>query len=483
MKKELVKIPQQLSEFSRIGPVYLVGGSLRDRILHRPSNDHDFAVPGDAGAFAQKVAAKLGTSPIVLGKGNQVVFRVASDDDSLDFSPLQGRTIEDDLKRRDFTVNALGLDLGGGRLIDPVGGLNDIRSKTIRVISEEAIKADPLRMVRAFRLGAVLGFDIAPDTLSVIKKLSPHITRTAGERIRSELMRMMDAGGSFPYLKQMFDAGLLIQLFPELEPCAHCPSDQQGQSVLHHVLRTYQEMESLIEELEVLWPSYVEPIRAYLTEGHRNVLLKWAAMLHDIGKPQTHSVDDSGKVRFLAHEEKGALLAKNVYTRLRMSAAEQTYLELIIGNHLHPLHLFSAHQEDRLTAKGLIRFVRKYQDHVVGLLLHSVADQRAKTGHDIEVEKGLLAFFEEILRRYFEHFKPAMAAARLVTGRDLIEQFGLSPSVQIGRLLQTVEEARLSGEVQTREEAIKLVARLLELEGDAGIEPATPSSGGLCSIR
>jgi poly(A) polymerase len=483
LKKEPIKVAGQLLDFSGIGPVYLVGGSLRDRILNRPSNDHDFAVPGNARAFAEKVAAKLGVRMIEMGKEDKAVYRVVSGDKVLDFSPIHGKTIEDELKRRDFTVNGLGFDLSSDSLIDPVVGLEDIRSKTIRLISEDAILADPLRMLRAFRLAAVSGFEIAPQTLSVIKEQATLVARSAGERIRAELFKIMEAERSFPYIEQMSRAGLLMKLIPELEPCRDCLLNDHGYDVFQHVMRTYEEIEIVLSDYPTLWPEYAEPIGSYLEQGNRKALLKWAALLHDLGKPATRSVDPTGRLRFLAHEEKGAHIARGLCLRLRMSGQERSYIELIVQNHLHPLLLFDARQRGTLTTRGIVRFVRKHKDDVIGLLLHSVADQRAKAGNGTEFDEALVAFLKEILQRYFSELKPAMTAPRLITGKDLIEHFGLTPSELFGKLLQKVEEARLNREIRTREEAFEVVASLLELEGDAGIEPATPSSGGLCSIR
>jgi poly(A) polymerase len=483
LKKELNKIPQKLPDFSQIGPAYLVGGSLRDRILSRPSNDHDFAVPGNARAFAQKAAERLGSRAIELGKGNKVVFRVVHAEEVFDFSPLQGDTIEEDLKRRDFTVNGLGFDLTSQRLVDPVGGLEDLASGTIRLISTDALNADPLRMLRAFRLGAVLGFGIDPTTLRAIGKLAPLVSRTAPERIREELFKMMGAEGSFPYLEQMSRAGLLLQVLPELASCRDCPAGENGDSVFDHALNTYKEMELLLRRPGDPWPDYADQILTYLSENSRKALLKWAALLHDLGKPETHSVDENGRVRFLTHDKEGARLVSGLCSRLRMSVVDRSYIERVVGSHLHPLHLFNAHQENQLTSRGIVRFVRKHEDDVIGLLLQSLADQRAKKSRGPEEDKAYLAFFEQILQQYFGDFRPAMASPRLITGRDLMEKFKLTPSGLIGRLLRAVEEARLCGEIETREEAIELAARLLDVEGDAGIEPATPSSGGLCSIR
>lgn len=513
LKKELIKIKGQLPDLSGMGPVYLVGGSLRDRILNRPSNDHDFAVPGNARAFAEKVAAKLGVRVIEMGREDKAIYRVVSDDKVLDFSPLHGKTIEDDLKRRDFTVNGLGFDLTSESLIDPVGGLDDIKSKTIRLISGDAILADPLRMLRAFRLAAVLGFDISPQTLSIIKERATLVDRSAGERIRAELFKMMGAERSFPYVEQMSRVGLLTKLIPELEPCRDCPLNDSGYDVFQHVMRTYEEIEIVLNDYPALWPEHAEPIRSYLEQDNRKVLLKWAALLHDLGKPATRSVDPRPgrrRLRFLAHEKRGAYIARGLCLRLRMSNQEGSYIELIVKNHLHPLLLFDARQRGTLTQRGIIRFIRRYEDDIIGFLIHSLADQRAKAGQSIPADnahppepcpsrfdrppsaapqanagqasqtvrhpsrearwreaggqflEAFEAFLREIVQRYFSDIKLTMTAPRLITGKDLIEHFGLTPSGLFGKLLQQVEEARLNREVRTREEAFKLVATLLD---------------------
>ncbi len=483
LREDLTKVARQLPDFPEIGPIYLVGGSLRDRIINRRSHDYDFAVGEDAKAFAEKVAAKLGVRMIQMGKEDKAVYRVVSGDNVLDFSPIHGKTIREDLKTRDFTINGLGFDLSSETLIDPVGGLDDIKSRTIRLISEDAIPADPLRMFRAFRLAAVLGFEIAPQTLSLIKEHAGLVIQSAGERIRAELFGMAEADRSFSHLKQMSEAGLLMKLIPELEPCFDCPSDDHGHNIFEHLMRTYEEMEILLVEYPSIWPEYAELIRSYLEQENRKVLLRWAALFHDLGKPATRSIDAAGKLRYLTHEEKGGAIARSLCIRLRMSGQERSYIELIVGNHLHPLHLFDSHQRGSLTKKGLVRFVRKYEDDVIGLLVHSMADQRAKDGHSIEQREAFTVFLKEILDKYFTDLKPAMRAPRLITGKDLIEHFGLTPSELFGKLLRKVEDARLNREIRTREEALEFVAGLLDMEGDAGIEPATPSSGGLCSIR
>ena len=485
-RKEM-KITRHLHELSAIGPVYLVGGSLRDDILGRPSKDYDFAVPGNARAFSEAVARRVGARVIEIGKDDRTVYRVVLGKEILDFSPMEGEEIEKDLKRRDFTINAMAYDLQSERLIDPVDALDDIRSKTIRLISEKAILDDPVRMVRAFRFAAVLGFAIAPETVAAISRHRGLITRSAKERISAEAMSMMEAERSFPCLREMDRAGLLGQIIPELEPCRGCLQNEiHGRDVFEHAMGTYEEIESILsppQEDGPLWPEFSAPIQGYLEQGNRKGLLKWAALLHDVGKPETRSVDPTGKVRFLGHEQVGAAMVRDICSRLRMSGQSRSYMTFVVQKHLLPLFLFDAFERKSLTSKGMVGFARKYQDDIIGLLIHSVADERAKARASDESICKLVSFLRRIMSTYFRDLKPKMAEPRLIDGHDLMRHFNLKPSRRLGRLLQKVEEARLRGEVKTKKEAMELIGTWLQLEGDAGIEPATPSSGGLCSIR
>ena len=481
-----MKITRHLYGLSSIGPVYLVGGSVRDAILGRPSKDYDVAVPRNAKAFAKEVAKRMGARVIEIGKNDRTVHRVVLGKEILDFSPMEGDGIEKDLKRRDFTINAMAYDLQSNSLIDPVGALDDIRSRTIRLTSEKAVLEDPMRMVRAFRFAAVLGFAIAPETLAAITRHRGLIARSAKERISAEVISMMEAERSFPSLREMDRTGLLAQIIPELESCRGCLQNEiHGRDVFEHAMGTYEEIESILSPPPAndLWPGFSAPIQAYLEKGNRRGLLKWAALLHDVGKPETRSVDPTGKVRFLRHEQVGAAMVRDICSRLRMSGQNRSYITFVVQKHLLPLFLFHAFERKSLTSKGMVRFVTKYQDDIIGLLIHSLADERAKARASDESICKLVHFSHKIISTYFRHLKPKMAEPKLINGHDLMRHFNLKPSKGLGRLLQRVEEARLKGEVKTKEEAMELVGTWLKLEGDAGIEPATPSSGGLCSIR
>jgi tRNA nucleotidyltransferase/poly(A) polymerase len=465
-----MKLPRHIQQLSKIGPVYLVGGSVRDRILNRPSSDHDFVVPGDAKGFSQKVADLWGTRVIAIGEGKKINYRVVSQGDVFDFADMEGQCIEDDLKRRDFTINAIGYDLVGQRLIDPWGGRGDITCGAVRLTSKDAIVADPLRILRAFRFAALLDFSIASETLTVIKKELGRIEETSKERITAELMMIMGVDRSFRWIKQIADMGLLALLIPELDACRGCTqNDFHGMDVFDHTMETYRALEFVLSDPVSLWSGFSRPLTDYLSSENRKVLLKWVALFHDLGKPGCRSVDPTGRIRFLGHEKAGARLAKAICQRLRMSNHDRSYIMVMVENHLRPLHLFDAHQRGNLTAKGIVRFVKKFGDQAVGLLIHGVADQQAK-GHNGHFSEGFVGFGGTLLSVYFDDLKLKMKMPRLVSGHDLLEIFNLKPSRFIGRLLEKLEEARLSGDIETREEALKLAALLIEMEGDAGIE-------------
>jgi poly(A) polymerase len=473
-----MNLPDKIRQVCRMGPVFLVGGFVRDTILNRASNDYDFVVAGDAEAFAQRVAGQLGTRVIRMGKGRKVDYRIVSGRDTLDFAPLAGDCIEEDLRRRDFTINALAYDLGSDRLIDPAGGLEDLRSGTVRLVSEEAVRADPVRMLRA-----VLGFDVAPETLHILGRENERIVRSAGERIRSELFQLMSAPCSAVHVRKLADVGLLSRVIPELGACQGCLQGEiHGRDVFEHTLAVYEQIEAVVNDHAALWPRFSGHTGDYLRADHRNVLLKFAALLHDTGKPACRQTDLQGNVRFLGHDQESGRLAGDIGTRLRMSARERRYVTLIVSKHMRPLFLFNARQSGRLKSKGIVRFGRKYGDDIIGLLIHGLADQRGKAGVGEGVVEEFVRFVDEVLSVYFSTLKPKMAMPKVLTGKDLIDHFGLEPSKLIGKLLNKLGEAHLQGRIETKEEALAMAGRLIEMEGDAGIEPATPSSGGLCSI-
>nr|HID58774.1 CCA tRNA nucleotidyltransferase [Desulfobacterales bacterium] len=440
--------------------VYLVGGSVRDFLLNRRSSDFDFIADGNARPIAEKVASHLGVRVIRMGKGEKSIFRIMAGKNTLDFSSMAGSSIEDDLKARDFTINAIAYDLRQKRFIDVTGGLADLEKKTIRLISKEALLSDPLRMLRAFRLATVLGFSLHRQTLRVIRAHSGLLKLAAYERIQAELFKMMETSDSFPYLEEMCNVGLLQHIIPELKPCIGCTQNVYHVfDVFHHITTAYRKLENILKSYNIICPSYSDPIEDYLNSHRRKVLLKMSILLHDLGKPVCR-YKDKGKIRFTGHEKVSGKLALRICTRLKMSNHDTYYVRLIVENHSHPLYLFNAHQEKSLKTKGINRFLNRYQDDIIGLLVHALADQRAKT-RDSQLVNSFSRFTEKILKMYFSEVKPKIITP-LITGHDLIDEFHLSTSPIIGKILREVRNAYLDKKIGSKNEALLLARELLK---------------------
>jgi len=194
---------------------YIIGGSIRDLLLDRIPTDYDIAVKENPKKFAEKMAKNISGRLVRMGKPGQMIIRVVSDDHIFDITSLNGCSIENDLKKRDFTINAMAYDLSSGEIIDCLGGLRDLADKKVRMVSTDIFRKDPIRLIRAYRIGACLNFEIESQTASIIRAYAKLIKNSAGERIRGEIVKMLRTSKSYYYLSQMDDTGLLTAIFPD----------------------------------------------------------------------------------------------------------------------------------------------------------------------------------------------------------------------------------------------------------------------------
>ncbi len=435
-----------IKNIPKIKGAYIVGGSIRDIILGKSPFDYDIAVFGNPEKFAKKIAAKKSDHIIELGKKEYKIIRVISDNKIFDISSAKGQTIEDDLFKRDFTINAMACSLSSGKIIDCTGGMNDLADKKIRMVSDTAFKKDPVRLIRAYRMGASLNFEIDPNTVSAIRKNAKLIKNSAGERIRSEFLRILQAPKSHHFISQMADTGLLFAIFPELGKLKGCIQNKFHQyDVFEHTMKAFYHLENILNN----------KITRSIDENTAS-LLKFAILFHDTGKPLVKRTDNEGNVRFYGHSKKGAEITKGISSRLKLSTKEKYFIDFIIRNHVDPLHLFSAKSKGTLTNKGITRFFIKCGNNTQCLLLHSIADIKGKGDKGNE---EFIEFAKNMILKYFSEFKPRKKMPALITGNDLINEFGLSPSPLFKIIISKVEEARLSNQINTRQEALLLVKK------------------------
>lgn len=463
---------------------WLVGGYVRDRLLGRISHDLDLVVPFGGLALARRVADRLGGAFYPLDEERDTGRAILSNDDGqvvVDVARWRSGDLGADLAARDFTVNALAYDIVGyGGMIDPTGGLADLREGILRAPSPTAFRDDPIRLLRAVRLEAQLDFSIEPQTLAWLQQDAPLVAWVAAERVRDELMRLLILPGVARCLVRLDELGLLPFVLPELAQCRGVmQSEPHYLDVYGHTLQTVFHTEALLRALNLLpgtrrkvmdSPLSVVPpalvpfadrLRTHLageTSASRNrvQMLLWAALSHDWGKPFTRTVEGE-RVRFFTHDEKGAELVAGRLRTLAFSTDEIRLVSTIVRRHMRPSLLA---REGVLTRRAIYRFFRDTGDVGPEVLLLSLADRLGTYGPYLgdDAWEERLAFVARMLAAYYER-PEIVSPLPLVSGDDLITALALAPGPLIGQLLAQVREAQAAGEVTTREEALALARR------------------------
>lgn len=436
---------------------FLVGGSVRDYLMGRHPVDLDVTIVGDAPAYAEALARKTQGRLVVLGKARFSLYRIVSGMLTIDVTPAKGTDIASDLQDRDFTVNGLACRLSDGWILDHVGGLNDIREKRIHMVSDGIFNADPIRLLRAHRLAACLGMRISRKTRHAIRRHSRHIQQSAGERIWSELQLIFAHKYSYTQLAEMADSGLLEAVFPELGDLRGCLQNHFHQTdVWQHTLNAYQAVEALLTHRAGVLPSKGHAFVASMTDEMK-VLLKMAILLHDIGKPQCRMQDASGQTHFHGHAAMGVHPVRRICRRLRMSSRHSRWIERAVKHHQWPLNLFLSRQKALFNSRAIGRFLRRCGPLTPYVLLQAMADCMGKAVRPGGNHLEYLDFIRKIMAVYFEKASQPNRPP-LLNGSDLQAAFALPPSPLIGKLLRRIEEARLSGVIDTRDQALQLVA-------------------------
>lgn len=463
----------QISNLSN-GNAWLVGGVLRDALLGRPTSDVDIAVQGDAKGLAVRFAQINGSSvfPLDEERGTyRVVFVSPKGKIDFDFSRVQGNGILTDLQKRDFTINAIALPLADWgsapwrtRLIDPTGGLADLKKRFIKRVSTAAFREDPVRLIRAFRFSAELGFLLSKETVNDVRRLRGRLIKSAPERVREELLRLLAAPRAAPTLTQMDRVGLLGVLFPELEPMRRTGKAYYGAGgVLTHSIAAVGSLEKLLEEeLPHQFPSFHRELAKHLHEsvgGHpRLAHLKLVELFHDIGKPAT-AKREGGKLHFYGHDAVGARLVAKIATRLRLSSNESRSLSRQVGAHMRPGNL--GHQP-RLTDRAIYRFFRDLEGDAVGLLIVALGDHFTYLSPHVRRSRKDPVF--QTIRKLLAHYflKPdVVTPPKIIDGYFLMKALKLKPGPEVGSLLAAIREAQAAGEVKTKKEALALAKSLL----------------------
>jgi tRNA nucleotidyltransferase/poly(A) polymerase len=478
---------------------WIVGGALRDELLDRPVRDVDIAVAGDPAAAAKALAAEL-SAPVFRLSEAFGAWRVIDkrSDRVYDFAPLQGESIEADLAKRDFTINAMARPIelgalageaiargaeadtrraeastrraesdapGGGAadLVDPLGGAADLRARTLRVLGLHAYASDPLRTLRLARFAAELGFAPDPETERLTRAAAPRTAEAAGERVFAELRRLLLAGGAVEGLKLADRLGVLEAVLPELTALHGIEqSDYHHLDVYDHTLEVLARQIELEDRLDELFPDDAARIAGLLAqplgdELSRGEALRFGALVHDVAKPATREVRADGRITFMGHDRLGEEMVHDLCRRLRTSERFARFLggltrhHLVLGFLVHDRPLDRAH---------VYRYLRRTAPVEVEVTLLSCADRLATRGRKSdEATAAHLELAGELMTAgldWREQGPPRVP----VRGDELAAELGIEPGPELGRLLRELEEAAYVGEAATREQAIELARRL-----------------------
>ncbi|MEJ7789127.1 MAG: HD domain-containing protein [Thermoleophilaceae bacterium] len=447
-----------------VANAWLVGGVVRDSLLGRELTDVDIAVSGDPAEAARAVGVALKGPVFALSEAFGAWRAIDRDRRfTCDVSPLQGRTIQDDLARRDFSVNAMAAPLAGGELIDPHGGAADLAGRRLRVLGAGTYDADPLRALRAVRLAAELGLELDPETERLTRAAAPRLSEPSPERLFAELRRLVTAPGALAGLELAARLEVLGAILPELtaltgieqSPFHHLDVFDHTLEVLRRLMELELDLPSVFADLAPdVAGALSEPLADEMTRGQA---LRLAALLHDVAKPATRGVRADGRVTFVGHDSAGDEMAGEIFRRLRTSERLRSYVGKLTREHLALGFLV---HEMPLPRRRVHGFLRQCEPVEVEVIVLSCADRMATRG---DGQEPWIASHLELAREMMAaalEWRANGPPGPLLRGDDLARELGIAPGPEIGLLLGRLEEAVYAGEASSRDDALALARRL-----------------------
>jgi poly(A) polymerase len=505
----LAKISSVLA--SIVPTAYLVGGSVRNLLLGHACSDWDIVLPTHGRALAQvarTLANELGGFYAHLHeKADRVIIKDTPQEMIIDLAPMDGPSIESDLARRDFTVNAIAVPLHAfvqwltanlnndctdaieqlsSLCIDPYQGIADSHAHRLRAVSDTIFTQDPLRMLRAVRLSTHYQLIIDEHTSTLIRRDAHCLPQVASERVYAELVSILEPAGAAQRLLLLDDLQLLTEIFPELIPLRGLPqSSSHHQDVFNHSIETVATLERLAQllygnlsavdlptsdiRLKPAEIAEIQNVHTLLQEAQQQGLydfadgnkaaMKLAALLHDIGKSSTYKTDGNGVASFPEHETIGRTIANRISQRLHIPAHERRLIIQVIAHHSRPYQL----AQESLTPLAMHRYFVELG--AIGISVALIALAAALSTYDTPPRPSqwqqLLTTTRFLLSAYIRE-RQRILPSRLLQGNELIQQFDLQAGPLIGRLLTILTEAQVTGQIHTREEALGLVRQWLQ---------------------
>ncbi len=418
---------------------FLAGGYIRDlAISSTPSLDRDIVLFNcDTENVARKIADDIGAAFVELDSENKI-YRIVLNENCADIAQGLNNSVTDDIQRRDFCINSIFYDLKNGVFIDNSGGFDDLEKRVIKTFDIKNLEDDPLRMLRAFRFKSQLGFRVDNGVIKYVKENGKKLDSVAKERVNQEILKMFEGKYLPETLLDMHEAGFLEVVFPFIKNIKKIPKNTHHHlDLVHHSIET------------------VKNIR------YKKPLLKLAAFYHDIGKPLCWTIEpDTGRHRFIGHDEKGAELVKKELSELKFSKKQIEYVSKMVKNHIYPSSLMST--PEGASNKAMARFIRKIHPDVEDLTELARADRLSARGEAVSddmVQKNL-ENLEKLLAYYNSVKEGLKELPKLLDGREIMKILNIQATPKLGAIINELKEAQIAGTVKTKEEAIRFVQNL-----------------------
>jgi len=443
-KLEPINIIREIAE-NEGKEVYLVGGSIRDLLMGKTPQDIDIAVQGSGKAFAENIGYSFQL------KKTMDEYRVIYNGYNIDVFGLGEKSIEEDLSRRDFTINSMALNILKNTFFDPYNGIKDLEQGILRMVSEKNMQDDPVRILRGIRLASALKFSIEENTIKKFNETAVLMRNTAPERIHQELIIFFSLSNTGNYIyPEIFSA-----IFPGFKELKRIPQGKKGiVDVLEHSILTVKMIEKIIfHHKDSPFALYWRKISPYIK---RNLpLIKLAGLLHDIGKSKTIKVY-KGEIHFYGHEDAGVEKFMQYGKDLKFSKDEMHFISKLIKNHMW-MHLLA--KQERNTERAKRRLIFKLGEDIIGLSLLTWADALASNEEPNELDKVI----EELFEYYYATKKKIK---QIIMGRDLIKYLKLKPGEEFGKIITQVQAAYEEGVIRTKKEAIRLAKKIAKKDNE-----------------
>lgn len=452
------KIINLIKAHAENAEIYLVGGTLRDFYLNKESFDKDIIVSNvDAEEFAKNLAKSIDASFVPLDEENKIYRLIFKDKiNCIDIANPIGKTIEKDLKRRDLTINSIAINLKTFEILDINGGIKDLKSKKIRHINEQNFIDDPLRLLRVYRFQAMLGFSIDDELVKIVVKHASKIHKSAVERINYELLKLFSGDYCPKALLEMDKTGLLGEILPISQELKKVPPN------LHHHLNLFEHSIEVTRQIQEIYDKSSPELKKHLDRVDfggltRLAHLKFAGFLHDIGKPTTWTIEEeTQKHRFIKHDDVGSKMAASILRQRKFSKKQIDYIKSMIKYHIYPSHIVN---NPEINDKIYMRFIRKMENEVIDIITLAMADRLSARGTDItdEIVEKNINNLESLLNFYLAVKDTLKPLPKLLSGEEIMELLNIKQSKELGEIIKYLKEAQLSGDINTKKEALKFI--------------------------